>query len=84
MIFFMEWILNMKGVTNLRILTKLSDKLFGLSSAMLRYPFTTAFLVIASAINMNAIYREQSNDKEHGKLLAHIGGFSDLEKYLKG
>lgn len=29
----------MKGVTNLRILTKLSDKLFGLSSAMLRYPY---------------------------------------------
>ena len=67
----MEWILNMKGVTNLRILTKLSDKLFGLSSAMLRYPFTTAFLVIASAVNMNAIYREQSNDKE---LLACVVG----------
>ncbi|MDD3659647.1 MAG: DUF4153 domain-containing protein [Lachnospiraceae bacterium] len=48
----------------MRIINKLFDKLFGLAGAVIRYPFTTAFLIMATVLSINAIYRENQNDKQ--------------------
>lgn len=44
-------------------LSKLSQKLFNLTAAVTRYPITTAFLLLAAAINAYALSTDKSYDK---------------------